>query len=184
MENCLVLMITSFMVMTSGCQFDVADQNVKLMGDEQETCRDDRLQSLITQLEKKHAGAFDSHVVKDDAGSIVEVCLVADMVSDDNLKALSALPKVNKLVLCCSSNNAVPLTERSFGLMKKFKKLRSLVLYGAVDEVSLEICKSIVSIDGLENVVIEYSKITCDGIHVLKKNIKHLQVSGSCSILD
>lgn len=185
MKNCLYLMIVSFMVLTNGCRFNVADQSMEPMDDKQGTQLDGQLQSLITQLERKHAGPFESHVVKDDTGNIVEICLVSDMVSDDNLKTLSALPKVNKLVLCCSANNAMPLTEDSFSLLKRFKQLRCLVLYGAVDELSAKISRSIASIDSLDWLVIEYSKITNDGILVLKKRgLKHLQISESCTILE
>jgi len=61
-----------------------------------------------------------------------------------------------------------------FNLLKRFKKLRCLVLYGAVDELSLKICKSIASIDVLDELIIEYGKITSDGSSALKKQISNI----------
>ena len=180
MRNRLSRIIIGFVIYVCGCNGYVADHEVKPVPH-----RDSRLKSLVKQLETGREGLFESHVVRDDTGNIVEVCLTSDMVSDGNLNVLSALPKVSKLSLYCCANNAEPLTENSFNLLKQFKQLRCLVLYGAVDELSLNICKSIASVEGLEEVIIEYSQITNDGSSMLNKmRLKKLRISESCTILE
>ena len=185
MKSRLCRVITSFMVLMCGCHVYVAGHKLKQNTEKQVTQCDDKLQSLVKQLETGREGLFESHVVRDRSGNIVEVCLTSDMVSDGNLNGLSALPKVSKLALYCCANNAEPLTEHSFNLLKKFKQLRCLVLYGAVDELSLSICNAIASVDSLEELTIEYSKIAADGGSVLKKmRLKNLRISESCTILE
>jgi hypothetical protein len=126
-------------------------------------------QLLIEQLTEGKDKPFESGLLKDKSGNITEIRLFADMVNNDNILIVTEFPAVDTLILACSAKNVNILSVASFDLLGKCKKLRRLVLYGAVDMLTVDMCKSIAAIAQLEELTINFAEIEPQGIDVLKK---------------
>lgn len=173
--------IITFVMLIVGCRFP-PPSSINLT-DENHVKIDSKLQLLIKCLEKENTGPFDSYIKKDNKGNVVKICLSSDFVSKNNLKILLSLSQVNELILCCCANNPTPLTPDTFNILSGFKRLKHLELYGAVDELSINMCNSIASIKSLESLTIEYSIIPKEGILILKRmNLRELKVSKTCTV--
>lgn len=167
----------------TGCKSSIDSINGQAPCSEKSVHISSKLQLLLKELETNKNNSFDSYIKKDGNDGIVDLCLASNMASDENMNELSTLPFVAKITLSCCANNTTPLTAHSFGVLKKFKSLKHLTLYGAVDKLSIEMCKSIASINRLESLTIEYSIVPEESVKFLKQmHIKSLQISESCTV--
>ena len=96
-------------------------------------------------------------------------------VNQENIRVVSTIENLRKLILRCCVYSDEPLSVDDFKRLKSLKNLQHLVLYGAVEKLSEEMCQAISELSQLEELTIDYSIIDIKGQKLLE-NIKSLHL--------
>lgn len=135
---------------------------------------------LINEIETIPNGMYVSSYCKNKQGDITEISLYGEQANEENLEIIARLLKLEKLTLGCSAYNSIPLTEHSFSLLKSSKNLTELILFGAVTNLTKDICKSISELSNIQTVKVDFCKIDKKGIEELKQKGVTVLLDSGC----
>jgi len=112
-----------------------------------------------------------------DMGLIDMIALSGNTVNHENIRVVSTIESLRVLLLTCCAYNDEPPSIDDFQQLKSLKNLKCLELYGALEEVSEEMCQAISELSQLEELTISYSLIDINGRWVLEKmHLLHLDI--------
>lgn len=126
------------------------------------------LLALISKIEN-NKNLFNSQIIRGKNNEILSIALANEDITDINLKAISTVKSMQSLVLACRTDDYL-ITPKSFQYFYHSKELKRIHLYGAVETITLEMCKSLSNIDKLELLEISFCDFEKEGVDFLKEN--------------
>ena len=123
---------------------------------------------LLAELLKSKTRGFSSSVQTNACGEVTRVALFGSHITQTNIYLVSSIPTLEAFCLGCCTNEVNVLDGNSFRAFQQTKKLRKIVIYGGLAELTEDMCKAIASLKQLDVLMVKYCPIDTEGKKYLK----------------